>query len=542
MTISSAPRENSVGQTVRRFIVFTLLITLVSIATVGVSGLLARVLDFEGTLGKYGEYELATSLAFAVIAGPLAAGLWWIEWRLLTDRAERDSALWGFYLAAMSTAALVVGASSLASTLSSLIASDWEPSAGGAAIAWLAVWVWHRWMSRHATKAPTRLVGGARILGYAFGLAIGIGGAVVAIAALIDHALNVTEVDIYSVGIGAWWITILQGIVWALVGAVVWWLHWLLDGGSKLRTGFSTVMIVIVTGLGATALNIGGLSVAVYTVLQLIFSADPVGITLAPLGTAIGSALMGALLWAYYRTQVRQASVAARFGTQLVSSGVALAAAASGVGVVINALLAELVTNVSVTGSDSRSLLFGGLSALIIGGPLWWLLWKPLAPIADDQRRDTSRKVYLISIFGVSALVAIITLLVIGFQIFTFALTSVTGSSLLENIRGSLGLLIATALVATYHFVMWRRDVARAPAVQGVHTITRVVLVASGDSDAAVATVRELTGAAVTVWRRADAAPLPDAVELSTALDGVTGARVLVIAESGGVRVIPLEN
>ena len=70
--------------------------------------------------------------------------------------------------------------------------------------------------------------------------------------------------------------------------------------------------------------------------------------------------------------------------------------------------------------------------------------------------------------FGVSAVVALITLLVMGYRVFEFLLADVTGGSLVDRIRAPLGLLVATGLVAGYHFAVWRHDrtllAAAAPA------------------------------------------------------------------------------
>jgi hypothetical protein len=174
---------------------------------------------------------------------------------------------------------------------------------------------------------------------------------------------------------------------------------------------------------------------------------------------------------------------------------------------------------------------------------VWWLIWKPLAPVSAELARNTGRRVYLIAVFGISALVAIITLLVIGYQVFVFALAGEVDGSLLDRIRASLGLLIATGLVAAYHFSVWRRDRSLL-AVDGARpqTVGRVVLVTGAEHEATVRAIRDATGAAVTVWTRSDDTKAPSATAIAAALDGVTGAKVLVITGAKGVQVIPLEN
>ena len=93
-------------------------------------------------------------------------------------------------------------------------------------------------------------------------------------------------------------------------------------------------------------------------------------------------------------------------------------------------------------------LLLGGISSLLVGGPVWWLAWKPRNQPQAAEAIPPGRRVYLIAFFGVSAVVALITLLVIGYRVFEFLLGDVTGGSLLDRIRAPFGLLVAAALAA----------------------------------------------------------------------------------------------
>lgn len=540
MTTTAPVAQNSAGKAVRRFIVFVLLFILVTIAANGLAGLLARIVDGGVLLTDGDTSGLAGSLAFTLIAGPLAALLWWLMWGGLRDRVERESVLWGLYLPGMSTLALILGVCFLLATLSTLVSGEWDPQAFSFGVVWIGVWVWHSWMAHHASKSPTRLAGGARILGYAFGILVGAGASVQLIAQLVDLAVAPSTVGA-SVGY-PWWTALVQAAVWALGGVLVWWLHWVLDRGSRLRTGFANVMLALVTGLLAVGLTLTGIATAVYVGLRLAFErSDTFALILDPLGVALGAASVGAVIWAYYRLQLRGAAPSAKLGARLVSAGVALGATASGVGIVVNSILAAIVAPLAE--SDSRSLLFAGLSALVVGGPAWWLIWKPLTPATVELARETGRRVYLIAVFGISALVAIITLLVIGFQVFDFVLGGGFGGSLLDRVRASLGLLIATGLVAGYHFSVWNRDRSLVPA-EGARpqTISRVVLVTGGDHDGAVRAIRDATGATVTVWTRTDETTAVTPAKLAAALDGVTGSRVLVVANAKGVQVIPLDG
>ncbi len=163
---------------------------------------------------------------------------------------------------------------------------------------------------------------------------------------------------------------------------------------------------------------------------------------------------------------------------------------------------------------------------------------------------STGRRVYLITVFGLSAIVALVALLVVGYGIFNFALAAASAGSLVERIRAPLGLLVATALVSAYHFSVWRRDRAVVGALAPAdreRRISRVFLVTGADPEPQSQAIEAATGASVTVWPRADTGeapvPAPDAAQLAAALDGVAGKRVLVVTGPGDrIDVIPLAD
>ena len=302
-------------------------------------------------------------------------------------------------------------------------------------------------------------------------------------------------------------------------------------------------------------LSLGGAGTALFTLLKLAYDRSaPVAQILDPLGAALAAAMVGALVWRYHRGLALIRSDQTRLAVSVVASGVGLVAAASGLGVVVNSILAA--TTVTLAGSDTRSLLLGGISALVVGGPVWWMAWKPATPVDPAQVGAAGRRVYLILVFGLSAVVAIVTLLVIGYRIFEFALGDVTGQSLVDRVRAPLGLLVATGLAAGYHFAVWRGDRSAITATPGrERTIGRVILVTALDPEPLIRAVDAATGAAVTVWRRsAGAEPAgtvpartdaagPTAQQLADALRGTTGKRVLVVTGPGSrIDVISLQD
>lgn len=548
----SAPATAGPAQrTVRRLIVYMLLFALVVVAAVGFSGLLGRLLAAGTPLAAGDVAGLARSLAFALIGGPLAAVLWWTVWRRLGEEPERGSVAWGIYLAGASTLALLLASTNLLGSAATLLGGQspqWRLSLA-TGLVWAAVWLWHRWMGRHPWKRPTELADVPTVLGSVLGLLIGVGGAVGALSALFAAALQ----EAAAVG-KPWWLASLQSLVWAAGGGLVWWWYWKHDAGQRLRTGPADAALITVGVLGAGILTLGGAGVTLFVLLRLAFDRTATDIALEPLGPALAAAAVGALVWVYHRGIAVERAGPARQGGKLVTSGVALAAAASGIGVIVNAALAMAAT--PLAGSGARTLLLGGLSSLMVGGPVWWLAWRPLGrhpgeDTAAAGNRQSARRVYLVVVFGISAVAAAITLLVIGFRLFEYVLDDVTGGSLVDRIRAPFGLLAATGLVSGYHFAVWRRDRA-APDTAGTarkHTIGHVILVTGTDPAPLRRVIEEATGAGVTVWRRADAA-LPGldsdqqiAGRLAAVLDGLPAGRVLVmVGPDGRVEAVPLQG
>lgn len=543
MTVPAAPgRAQGV---VRRVLVFLILFALVVVTAIGLSGLIERAIGGWVTLAS-STGGLAQSLAFTFIGGPLAGVLWWWERRRLTSGEDRVSVAWPLYLAAMSTVALITATVALATAVNGGLDGRWLPGSVANAVVWAAVWVWHRAMRRNPGLAPTRLGDLGPVLGWVYGVGVFASGAIAALSALVSEALAGIAVPL--AGSHPWFLPVLQSLVWAALGGLVWWWHWRHEGARAAPGAFAAVALVIVVG-AAAATALFALGTVLYVVLRMLLDAAPRGEAIEPLDRAIAAALIGGIVWVVHTRVVATRDASTRRGAHLVVSAVALVGAASGFGVVVNALLAALTP--TLAGDNARTLLLGGLSALVVGLPVWWLTWRPGRAVAVEDAASTARRVYLVAVFGASAITAIVTLLIIGYRIFEFVLDPSGAGGFIERIRAPFGLLAATAVAFAYHFAVWRRDRAAAAAAAPpepeavVQSVQSIVLVAADAPADLVPRVREATGAAsVAVWTATSGAgPADDAFlsALPAALADVPAARVLVVAEpGGGARVVAL--
>ncbi len=526
---------------VRRILVFVILFALVVVAANGVSGLIGRALN-AGRVIASGDTGLALWLAFALIGAPLAAVLWWWERRrLVADRAERASLVWALYVTAMSFTALVVATTALGRTAVEAIEGEWRPSDLSTGVVWLGVWVWHRHMRRSAATAPTRLVDLPAGLGAVYGLVVAAYSAIAVIGELIAQAL--LGVTIPLAASPNWIVPTLQALAWCALGALVWWWHWFREGARSARGGFAGVLLIAVIG-AAAATTLFAIGSILFLVLRLLFDAAPAAEIVSSLDSAVAAALIGAIVWVYHLQVLAGRSPQTRRAGRLVVSAVALIGAASGFGVVVNALLASL--GGALVDDDPRTLLLGGLSALVVGATAWVIAWRPARGADAEEAADPARRVYLVVVFGASAVVAIVTVLIIGYRLFEYVLDAGGSDALVERIRAPLGLLSATALVFAYHFAIWRRDRSLAPATARRQGVGKVILVSAGDVRALTDAIRAETGAGVSLWPVAQGTPGvvdADAPAILELLAVTQAPRVLVIAQDhGGVRAIPLAD
>ncbi|WP_269938612.1 DUF5671 domain-containing protein [Arthrobacter sp. HY1533] len=525
--------------TVRRLIVYILFFTLVTVAAIGASGLLALVVDPGQLAGTDRTSALARSIAFLVIAGPLAMLLWRALSKRLGQPAESGAPAWGLYLAAMYATALTTASTSLFSLLGTLASGHtggWAQNFARALV-WCGVWWWHQRIWRNARITPRVLANLPGILGSWYGLVVGFTAVAFALSALFSAALG-TFFPAPSIG-SPWWTGILAQLPWIAGGLAVWWWHWVRRGMGLVRGGFADVALVLVGVLGAGAATLGGTGYLLYTLgnaalrgpsLQLLSPAP------LALGTALAGALVASLAPHWFAGRLPSTLEA---GRQVVS-GLGLAAAAAGLGVCVNAALAALAP--PLAGDNTQSLLLAGAIWLVLGGLTWWRAWRPGQP-ADPR----ARRVYLVAVFGISAVVALIALLVAGFRIFEFLLDpDRLASGLLDSVRAPIGLLTATALVSVYHFVVWRADrtVLETTDTQRDGALESILLVAGGDADPLRAALAKSTGARVRLLARAGDEYQATEEELVAAIASVDGAgpRIMLLIDGpGSVRVIELE-
>ena len=526
--------------TVRRLILYILLFTLVAIAASGASQLLGLILTPVSETDSGRTTGLALALAFLLIAGPLTIVLWRMLSKRLLDPAENSAPAWGLYMAAICLTSLIVASTALFSLLGNVVlglTEGWQSKLSTALI-WAAVWWWQVRIIQDTRRTPRSLPNLPGVLSSWYGLALAALATLTALSALFLSAMTLL---VPSASIGTlWWREVFSQLPWILGSLLLWWWHWIQQRVIKVRGGFSDVAYILMGILAAGAMMLGGTGYLLYLVIRLLWHQRTAQL-LQPIPLALAAALVGAIIVSYCWSALSQRSAETKNAARLVVSGLGLAAGASGLGVCVNALLAALVR--PLAGDRGGDLLLAGILWLLVGAGLWVWAWQP--GTKSDPR---DRRVYLVVVFGLSAVVALVALLIIGFKVFTFLLES-NGvfSGLVDSIRAPFGLLVATALVSIYHFVIWRsdREHLEAAGSSTSKVLAEIVLVSGGDTQQLRTVLAKATGAKVQLLPRAGEGFSATSEELQAAIDSIPeGSRriMLLVQGPGSIQVIELAS
>lgn len=542
IVVVAARRRASGGvdaHSVRRFFQYVLLFALYVVVAIGLAELLGRA--FGSVPGEYEDPggDLAQALAFLLVGGPVAAGLSWWTWR--RHRAEPDETDSGLFVAYVTITALVslfVAATSLQGVLAGALDGRFDPDGLGVFLAWGAVWAGHWWLARRAldaTRGAPHL-----LLGSLVGLAMAAAGLVMALGAALDVLLRFGTMFGTTLGLA-------EGASLLVTGALVWTGYWLM-GAARLPRETWWLAFVLLAGVG------GGLVAILTAASQLLWSilvwfvGDRAGADaathFASATTQFATLAAGGLVWWYHRTMLgehREERTEVRRVYEYLVASIGLIAAAAGVGTVLVAFI-EAVTPGVDYGMTVRNTLLGGLTALLVGAPVWWLQWRHIRrAVASDPGAEVpslTRRIYLVVLFGIAGIAAVVALIAAAVILFNDVVDAQVSGVTIRSMRYALGVLVATAAVSAYHGAIFGQDRARGIArASGPRSI---VLVGPADPDAARALGRA-TGARVEVWGRLDVATPPwDADALGAALAGM-GGDLLVVADPGGWRVLEID-
>jgi hypothetical protein len=571
---AAGPRTD--GSEIRRFFQYLLLAGLLFASASGVTGLLGRLLAREDVLER-DEAALALQLTFTLVALPLFAVLARWTWRRLHAVPEEPRSLsWAAYLTVVGLVSLVVAMTGWEAALSALLLPGGDPvgPALGQAAVWTLVWGVHHWQGPRITpRAHLRAI---HLLGSLVGLAT----AVTGLVGLVSSALRIVlDLDADSIVDTTARSLVDSGVV-LLVGAAAWVALWALRSARDERTTGWLVLVLLVGVGGGLVATITAVSLAAYSTLVWLVGDPASNDATEHFGALPGQlavAVAGVVVWWYHRTLLGAEATPQRTEVRRVYeyllAAVGLLAAGYGLVMLVVTIVEAVAGRADVlAGASAVNALLGALVLLAVGLPVWWRYWSRAqrARTARPAEEITSptRRIYLLVLFGLMGVTAVIIVMTLVYLLLEDTLAGDLGVETLRRMRFATGILVTTALLAGYHWSVFRGDrdetaeLVRAgvlpphgpppvppqgppsppplvpPTSAGVRR-RRVLLVGSADS----ALEHGMSDVDVEVLRRTDATvPGLSPAEVRELLDRHPDGDLLLLQDPDGVRVVPIRR
>lgn len=531
---------------VRRFFQYITLYGVLIVVAIGFSGLLEQLLPETGDIVRRGSTDAARALAYVIVGVPVYLGIAaWVN-RQLDDPRERSSLGFSFYLTAtLFTALLVAGFAAFETLVWAFGVEDFDSASFSRLVVWGIIWLVHWFIVDRYLGEPRgegHLLAGSAASFVALATALGFG-----LFTLFDSIYT----DLYEVGIvGGVGDDLKQAAAGLIVAGAAWWIYWLRNTIRLERTVLWHIYTLLLGVLSGLAAAVGAGTGLLYLILvwflgQPDFAAAARHFESTPALLATGFVGLGAFF--YHRVVLSEAGVRERTEIRRVYeytiAGLGLLALASGITVLLVALIQQLVPAADIVGGESQlNVVLGAITAIVVGGPLWLGFWRRIDRARRDEPhgelRSPVRRTYLTLLFGLGGVTALIGLVTAVFRIIEDALEGRFGSATISDVAPGIAVVVTTGVIAAYHWVVYREDRAESPAASS-SPLREVILVGLAAPDAS-RTLAEQLDVRVRVWDRLDGQPAPlDIALLIEELANVTHERVVVFALPGGHQVVP---
>lgn len=501
----------------RRIVISALTFGMTVVTAIGVFLLIEIALGSGDEFARSGSSDVAQALAMTIVGAPAAVFLWRYQWKALVG-SDGHSIVW---LLHQSIAAATFSIGTVVGLGNGLRFDDFDAGTRSSlafGIAWLVTWGFHEWIG---LRRPTPLLPGLpRAIAAGVGLITLAFGAISLIDALVTQV-----VDSDVLASSGRYDPIISASLWTAIGALVWAWQFLGQGATDR---LSRAGLVLGLGVGGGALlGLGGLTALVAMLLNAItddFDSDG-------LGASLGAVAVGFLVWRFH-TGLATDDRGQRISRHLVS-GLSLIGVAIGIGVLVNAGLAAATP--AFAASNELELLWGGLAALVVNAPVWWMTWRPDRPVDPDTNTSVQRT-YLTVLGGAAGVSGAIALIYLVFQLLEGLLEGDSVSAIVDGVRAPLGFVVATGAVTAYHYRRWAASRSEKDEDEPI-TVERITFVGN---EQVAETLRSDLDIRMTRWASAGEGRVLSSDELTSHLQSLDATDVLVVEEERGYRVIRL--
>jgi len=529
--------------TVRRFFEYGLLFAMLVVSAVGLSGLVTRLFSL-GQDVVSDPVTLARDVSFSVVGIPVLAALTqWTRRQFDRDFSEAHSLAFGLFLTVASTTTLAMSMVALYDVLtwSTGITSDWR-----APTARLIVWgvAWLEISMTRSIYAHTDQQQAVNLTGSLVGLGATVAGFVAVIGSLIQLALGLSADALISPGTDP----VLRGVITVAIGIPVWYFHWT-RGARDSQRNTMWLSYVLLAGVGGSVVTaiVSASSVLYQTLVWFLGTpASPdahVHFGSAPINGAY--AVVGLATWWYHQSVLREGRRGIRTEVtrifEYLMSGISLIALASGIGILVVALIESATGTSVISNGDATNTLLLSLTLLVVGTPAWWMFWSRIQSMVitnpEIEVSSPSRRSYLYLLFGVGGIAAIVSLISGIFLLFSDIFQNQLSSDTFQVMRFAIGVLVTTGTVAAYHFAVYRSERHFVLVPQTPHSI---ILVGPKDSEL-VREIVEKTGSRVQVWVADDAEHrVWSHSEVMALLAHESGRDLLILMNGNGLEAVPM--
>ena len=526
----------------RNFFQFGVLYALIIIVANGVAGLLGRLMS-SSALVIADNASLARNLSFVVVGVPLLVGIgFWTRKGMRSDPRSADDPIIAFFVLVSTMTALLMALTSTTSCLHNLVST--QPFNGQTlanAIVWTLIWIglWrlHRIIVSPAKSHTHHLAGS--LVGYiasVLGLVSVIAHVIAQFAGMNNAALVATQT-----------VELKYAIISFAVGALVWMHYWVRVASKETRTTLWLAYVLLVGVGSGLVMAVASASTTLYTV-AVWFIGEPHSTIarahFASTPSALGVIVVGLIGWWYHSSlvsgTVKRTEIDRTYAYLI--AGISLIASALGLSMILIAIIEAAFTRDVIVGGSIVNSFLASATLILVGSPLWVTYWRRIQQHvkADEpvELASPSRRVYLFLLFGIGGIAAMVSLLAGVFQLFNDAFNSGIGGNTIRDMRYSIGVLVSTAIVAAYHWSIYRHE-NTVDVAFGTKQKT-VLLVGPHDADLAHS-VAQQTGARITSWSRTDLGDVtwPEHDVVKAILES-TSQQLIVILGATGLEVIPV--
>ena len=529
-----------IGATLRRFFQQGMLLALVILVATGVTGLLSAA-DPDVVAGPG---YLAFMLSCVIVCTPALL--------LVARRGRRRAGGWsgfsaGGYLVLAELISLVTAATGLSLWARSLLEGRFDIAPASVMLVWGTVWAVHHRMERSDRRQHGVLAGS--LIGLVTVSVFG----VLALTWVFERAYDAVAGAVMLVrDAGAF----RQPLVELVVGTAIWLRYWAMLGQHRERTTLWRAYVLLAGVVGGLFTALVGVWNLAYLTLDWWFGSPigPAGPHFRELPMTLALIIVGGVVWKYHDTVMRSERPEMRTEVDRAHdytvAGVGLIATVGGTAAVIAAAV-QALTPATVLYPSDRSEFVAAVTVLLVGAPLWWRHWTRIQRIrgADPSSEVASptRRIYLIALFGLGGVVALVSLLVLVYRALEQVLGPGVGTGTVLAIRWPLALVITVGLTAAYHRTVRRTDLLEAPDPEirreAPPEVVRSLTLVARDSRPVAEALAEQTAVRVRYLERTDGVGRPLALEeVLEVLHDHPGAHLLIVSGEDGVGIIPYEG